>query len=306
MFLVRRMFGLYSTPWILPDDGVSWDQKTYDDMLNVVATTKAEDKVQKLNFLVLGPQGHGKSSFINSIASLSKGEKTSICNAGGGRSAAGDNITTVYRELNFPGKFQWFRFCDARGLTKKRTESESLLQDLKKVVRGHVRSGYKFLPEGSIKEDNESFYIKHPSLAQRMHGVIIVFDVNEAYDIHANHIEDLHEITQTLNEMNVPVSLILTKVDDICPCVKDNMSNIYHSKKVIDAAEKIHAFLGIPKQNIYPVASFEDRVKFGWKEGLPLLRAIKACLKTAKDHLYNEGENEKPNAKGTFADVSPM
>ncbi|XP_053407234.1 uncharacterized protein LOC123546130 isoform X2 [Mercenaria mercenaria] len=245
---------------------------------------------------MIGPKAHGKSSAVNSIASISTGKRTTVCNAG---ETSSDNVTTVYRQLEIPGHFQTFRLCDVRGLTKEREASNNLLKDIEYIVQGHVKTGYKMDARGPIKEDDKVYFISNPTYERKVHGVIIVFDITEAYDIHSSHIEDIKVITNRLNELNVPVSVLLTKADLLCQRVRDGIRNIYRSKKVIEAANKVHAKLGIPKKNIYPVANFEDNVKFGWEESVPLLTAIQAFLGTAANHLHSlqEGKTGTINCK---------
>ncbi|XP_053407987.1 interferon-induced protein 44-like isoform X2 [Mercenaria mercenaria] len=200
-----------------------------------------------------------------------------------------------YRRIKFPGLFDSFTVGDVKGLTKEVGASSNLLEDLKLLIKGHIKPGYKFDATKPIATD-DSFYIDNPNTAYMIHGVIIVFDITETYEIHAAHLNDIKDLTKKLHEMNIPISVMLTKADKLCRRVAENVEYIYHSKKVLTAVITVEKALSVPKKNIHPIVNFEDEISFGWKSSLPLLVALRACLSMAKCHLYNE-QQKKGNAE---------
>ncbi|XP_053389306.1 interferon-induced protein 44-like [Mercenaria mercenaria] len=114
-----------------------WTDKFSDDLLKKVATIKPAGVEYNPVILLFGPTGHGKSSFINSISTISKGRKSNIA----GAARASKCVTTVYRKYEIEGKLNNVTLADIQGIVQK-DDNKFLIENALAIVDGQVKPEY--------------------------------------------------------------------------------------------------------------------------------------------------------------------
>lgn len=287
----RWMFniGLDSKPLLEPWEKFSWTQenqkKLRDETLKLLPTKRSG--IKKVKALVLGPQGHGKSSLINSFASVSANERTYVCNAADKES----HVTTVFRCFDFPDSFDHCVFCDVTGLSLEK-DATAFVKNIEKVIDGHVKQGYTFDPEKKETiSENDPYYEKNPSYSDRIHCVIFVFDASKVNDIHKYILENTKSIMEILHLKNIPVMAVLTKADTISSHVAKHIEAIFRCQKVRAAIQDASKQILIPFPKIFPVVNTAEMRSFSWRESIPILIVLRAFLNMAKLHTHNQANN---------------
>ncbi|XP_060603206.1 interferon-induced protein 44-like [Ruditapes philippinarum] len=274
-------------PWREPDEGFCWTEDTEKKLKTEIEGIKPTERsgLTKLKALTIGACGHGKSALINSIASINAGYKTTVCNA----APSNETVTRVFRDIEFDDEFGQCVFGDISGLPLS-TDIDPFLDDIKLIINGHIKSGYKFDPKKSISPENKEYYKETPSISDKIHCAIIVFDSRHWEEIHKSIIRNVKKIMETLHSMNIPVIAVLTKTDKLSAQVKYNVESIFRCKKTQQAVNKVAEQLAIPAPKVFPVVNFEERDHFTWRESIPILLFLRAYLRMAKEHAHHADE----------------
>ncbi|XP_047009695.1 interferon-induced protein 44-like [Ictalurus punctatus] len=85
----------------------------------------------------------------------------------------------------------------------------------------------------------------------------------------------------------------MTKVDEICPLVKDDLRKVYTSKKITGKMQECSDLLGIPLSNIFPVKNYQEEVDTNDDMDVLILRALDQIVNLTNDAL----EDQKPSEK---------
>ncbi|XP_060559387.1 uncharacterized protein LOC132719610 [Ruditapes philippinarum] len=96
--------GLTWKPWRQPYENFKWNKETAEKLQNDVYDIKptAEWGLKNFKALTIGLCGHGKSSLINSFASISVGEKTTVCDASPGSTLVTTHVSLQSTIQNHP------------------------------------------------------------------------------------------------------------------------------------------------------------------------------------------------------------
>lgn len=281
----RFGIGLPFAIWRQPYEDFKWEKETADKLLQDITDTRRIQEGSSLSHfkaLVIGAHGHGKSALINSFASISFGGKTSICNA----ATSSGHVTTHYRSYKLPGKLGNFVLDDISGI-KMDGNVETLLEDIRLILKGHIKDGYKLDPNSSISPESD-YYVSSPDRSDMIHCAILVIDSEMANDLPTNFVVSIRSILETINAMNIPVLAVLTKCDKLSSHVKYCTKSMFRCTKIKTAVEKTSRQLTIPVPKVYPVVNFEEMDHFTWKESIPLLLVLKAYLEMAMMHSHNK------------------
>ncbi|CAL8301630.1 unnamed protein product [Boreogadus saida] len=103
--------------------------------------------------------------------------------------------------------------------------------------------------------------------------------------------EQIH-IRKKTNLMNIPQLLLMTKVDEACPLVKENLSNVYHSEYIYKKAQQLSTALGIPLCCVLPVKNYSEELELELSTDLLLLNAVQQMLHYADSFFDNQPESE--------------
>ncbi|XP_029946318.1 interferon-induced protein 44-like isoform X2 [Salarias fasciatus] len=282
---------LLSKPWrTLPED---YEKSLYD-----VKLYKPRMKsVKHVRILLHGPVGAGKSTFINSVNSLFQRRIT--CGAmsdGANWSSFTQKYTTYKIEKSMKESYN-FVFNDTKGLEEP-TNSGIDVEDIKCVLKGHVRDGYKFNSENPISEDDD-FYNANPILNDKVHVVVFVIPADKISLISETMRTKMRNIRLAASEEGIPQLIVLTKVDEYCPKVKEDITHVYRSRSLKEQVDKASQLLGLPPNCIFLVKNYHTEMAPNDNMNALILFALRQMINLGEDYLNSlpEPEEDEPEVE---------
>ncbi|XP_048017612.1 interferon-induced protein 44-like isoform X2 [Megalobrama amblycephala] len=137
----------------------------------------------------------------------------------------------------------------------------SQIEDIISIVLGHVKDGYE---------------------ASCLVYVIAADTVQFTDD---KLIAKLKCIRERISAEGIPQVVIMTKVDEACPLVKQDLRNIYTSKKIYEKMEMCSAKIGVPLSNIFPVRNYHDEIDTEDDTDFLILKALEQIVQIANVRL---------------------
>ncbi|XP_033999263.1 interferon-induced protein 44-like isoform X2 [Trematomus bernacchii] len=280
------------SPKVLPQEWRNgpWGNKARD--LQIVKDYQPFKEDVQLRFMLYGPAGAGKSSFINAVDSVLRGK---ITNRAAADALFHGTFTKKYREYKIPkvpGTQYPFVFNDIMGLEKD-ASTGVCVEDIKLAMKGHVKNGYKFNPISVISEDNQH-YNRDPSLSDKVHVLVCVIPGNTAGLKDDNNpsqllTEDfetkLREVRLAASDMGIPEIAILTKIDEACPEVGEDIQNVYKSKYLKNKIEVLSGRMGFPLNCIFPVKNYNSELEINDDTDTLILSALRRMIESGEDFV---------------------
>ncbi|KAF7709917.1 hypothetical protein HF521_016767 [Silurus meridionalis] len=189
----------------------------------------ASSMVEQLNFLLYGLVGAGKSSTINTIRSIFEGRLYVNCLAAAGSTTSQTLSFGSYRLEDEEGSFP-FAFYDVMG-AEADAKAGVNTQDIISALKGHIKEGYKFSSNAPVSESDHG-YKRNPSLGDQMHCLVNVIAADRISMMDKEFLNKWKTIRETASSMGIPQVVFMTTVDCACELTKENLQNIYKSKKI--------------------------------------------------------------------------
>ncbi|KAF5893560.1 interferon-induced protein 44-like, partial [Clarias magur] len=205
---------------------VQWSKK--DLMLKTLKSFKICNEVKELRYLVYGRVGAGKSSTINTIRSIFEGRQFVNCLAAADSTKSHTLSFESYRFANKEESFP-FTFYDVMGA--EANEDGVRTQDVISALKGHIQEGYMFNSITPLSENND-YYNKNPSLSDQMHCLVYVIPADRVSMMEEAFLKKLEFVRKTASRMGIPQVVFMTRVDRACQMTKENLRNVYKSKKI--------------------------------------------------------------------------
>ncbi|XP_013410369.1 interferon-induced protein 44-like [Lingula anatina] len=267
-------------PWRKTDIN-DWNNKTrgklFDELVSFSTPTPA--KVPAARLLLVGSVGAGKSSFFNTVRSVWKGKVRSQVATG----TAPHSLTTKYRVYEIRGGHQTpaFRLCDTMGLE----EDQGLdVGDMAYLLDGHVPDHFQFNPAVRITRKSLGF-VKDPGLADAIHCVALVID-GSTYKVMSPKVKDKLLGLRTLAlDRDIPVHVVLTKVDKVCKDVAEDPSVVFHSRVIEKKVKDISDAFGIQSNHVQPVKNYESETSIDPRVDILTLNALRQMTGSAEDYI---------------------
>ncbi|KAM6934266.1 interferon-induced protein 44-like [Xenentodon cancila] len=155
--------------------------------------------------------------------------------------------------------------------------------DIKLVLKGHVKEGYKFNPASRLS-DGDPDYISSPSPQEKVHVVVCVFSAN-ASEIKPSVLEKIKDITEEASDLDIPQLAVLTHIDDACGETEKSLRNVYKSKHLKKKISYFSSSLGIPMNCILPVKNYSYEINLDEDVNTLILSALKLMIDFGDDFI---------------------
>ncbi|XP_030063158.1 interferon-induced protein 44-like [Microcaecilia unicolor] len=282
VYRVEGIGNILESPW----RKLTWTPEERSNLMEFIRNYKTcLNPVSQVRILMIGPVGAGKSSFFNSVNSVFRGHVTCQAIAGSDSTSVTKKYRTYALKDGKAGKLLPIILCDSMGLEEK-TGAGLEVEDVPKLLQGHVPDRYTFNAAASIQPDFPG-YLMSPSLKDKVHCVVFVIDACKVSILSANLVEKLRRLRTTVNQCDVPNVLLLTKVDELCPIVAEDICEVYRSRAVQKQVHTASAHLGIPVSNILPIKSYSSSLELDYDSDILILHAVQQMLRYADNYFDN-------------------
>ncbi|XP_028461581.1 uncharacterized protein LOC114573529 [Perca flavescens] len=282
-------FGAALAPPILskPWREINW--RDNQSALQYVKDYRPQTDGQQLRILLHGPVGAGKSSFINSVQSILYGRMYAHALVDNTSHDCFTKRYTTYKiRKERPDTFYPFVFNDIMGLDPIKGVH---VKDVKLAMMGHVKEDYRFNPESMLSDDQ--FYNKHPTDNDKVHVLVCVIDANTVPQMSEKTVEKIRDIRIEAGKLRIPQVAILTKIDEVCPEIKDDLQNVYKMKYVKEKMEEFSAKVGIPMNCIFPLKNYNEEIDLNSDVDSLILSALKHIINFGDDCInFNKDQSE--------------
>ncbi|ROI62445.1 Interferon-induced protein 44-like [Anabarilius grahami] len=156
--------------------------------------------------------------------------------------------------------------------------------DVVKAMEGCIKERYKFNPASPVSPQDESFR-SNPSLQDQTYCLVFVMPADKISLMDKNVITKIKYIKNKANELEIPQVVIMTRADEVCPLVKENIRKIYTSKKIKEKLEECSECMGIPVSQVFPVKSYHEEIDTQADIDVLILRALTHIVQVANDAL---------------------
>ncbi|KAK5869694.1 hypothetical protein PBY51_024393 [Eleginops maclovinus] len=263
---------------------INWESENTNQLKETIKIYKpTHSSVSHARVLLIGPVGAGKSSFFNSINSVFRGHVTSQAIAGCSTTSLTTQLRTYSVKDGRNGKPLPIIFCDTMGLEES-TGAGPDIDDISSILKGHLPNFYQFNPTAPLQLDS-SGYLKSPELNDKIHCVTYVIDACKVSIMPTKLEEKLNAIRRKVNLMGIPQLILLTKVDEACPLVKDDLKNIYKSSYIKEMVQEVSSRLGVPLSCVVPVKNYSEELELDPDSNILLLSAVIQILRFADNYF---------------------
>uniref|UniRef100_A0A8C2WHD8 Interferon-induced protein 44f5 n=1 Tax=Cyclopterus lumpus TaxID=8103 RepID=A0A8C2WHD8_CYCLU len=265
---------------------ITWKSEKRKELIESLKMYKPTDSsVSRIRVLLIGPVGAGKSSFFNSINSVFRGHVTSQAIAGCSYTSLTTQFRTYSLKAGREGKPLPIIFCDTMGLEES-TGAGLDIDDICSILKGHLPDCYQFNASAPLHSESKG-YLKSPVLKDRIHCVAYVTDACKVSIMPKKLEEKLNAVRRKINLMGIPQLVLLTKVDEACHLVSEDVSNVYKSGYIKEVMQEASARLGVPVSCVVPVKNYSEELEVNQNCDILLLSAVNQMLRFA-DNYFDE------------------
>ncbi|XP_025999354.1 interferon-induced protein 44-like [Astatotilapia calliptera] len=263
---------------------VIWESEKRTELIEYIKSYKPTvSSVTQPRVLLIGPVGAGKSSFFNSVSSVFRGHVTNQAIAG----SSSTSLTTQFRSYSVKagreGKPLPIILCDTMGLEE--TKGAGLdIDDLSSILKGHLPDRYQFNPSAPLHPEAHG-YRTSPGLKDKIHCVAYVIDASKVSIMPTGLEEKLDAIRKKVNLIGIPQLVLLTKVDEACPLVKEDVRNVYKSGYIKDVVQEVGSRLGVPLSCVVPVKNYSEELELDMNCDILLLSAVIQMFRFVDDYF---------------------
>ncbi|XP_074541890.1 interferon-induced protein 44-like [Halichoeres trimaculatus] len=234
----------------------------------------------QIRILLYGPSGAGKSSFINSVQSVLHGRMFAHALAANVHSGCFTKKYTTYKiQKEGPDNFYPFVFNDIMGLSP---QGGVLVDDIKLALMGHVKEGYRFNPESKLSED-DPYYVRSPTDNDKVHVLVCVIPAGSLPVMPPGTLQKIRDVRGAASELGIPQVVILTKIGEAYPEIKEDLKSVYRVTSFKNMMEKFSAEVGIPLNCIFPVKNYYEEIDLNNDADSLILSALKNIINFGQD-----------------------
>ncbi|XP_023649523.1 interferon-induced protein 44-like [Paramormyrops kingsleyae] len=186
-----------------------------------------------------------------------------------------------------------FLLCDTMGLEANKVGQENEnknagvhIEDIDSILKGYIPDGYQFNPETPWSQDGDQTHI--PPLQERIHCVVFVVNASKLPLMNSDKDKNKFiQIKNKANQLDVPLMVLLTMLDIVCPDVEKDLKNVYWSTYLKEKIEKASQLLGIQVSSVFPVKNYCREDKLDMCCDILLLTAMQKMLHLSDDFFAN-------------------
>ncbi|KAL2097906.1 hypothetical protein ACEWY4_007113 [Coilia grayii] len=279
VYRVEECSALLSKPWRT----IQWNpEKRKFLMDNITRWKPVSNSVNQARVLLVGPVGAGKSSFFNSVCSVFKGHVKIQANTG----TAGTSLTTQFRTYSIRGcseKPLPIVLCDTMGMEHGLNAGLDI-DDFTSILKGNVPDRYQFNPSMPMQETTPGFR-KSVAEKDKIHCVAYVIDSSKVKLLPDRMIEKFAAFRRKANLLGIPQVVLMTKVDEACPLVAEDLKNVYSSKHLEGMMREVAAQLGLSMSAVIPVKNYSQEFELDPLTDILLLNAVIQMLRMAESYF---------------------
>lgn len=291
VYRVEGCGGLMEKPW----RNVHWDSEKKKALLSSISSWKPSvSSIKQARILLLGPIGAGKSSFFNSINSVFKGYVSMQANTGTAETSLTTQFRTYYTKPGSSVSHVPFTLCDTMGL-EEGLNCGLDVDDFASILKGHIQDRYQFNPAMPIQPDSP-YFVKSPGLKDKIHCVVYVIDACKVNLLSDKIIEKFAVFRRKTNQLGIPQLVLLTKVDEACPLVAEDLKNVYRSHYINQMMQEVSTQLGVSLSAVVPVKNYCQELEIDPQTDILLLNGLIQMLRAAEgffDDCYNPEEKSE-------------
>ncbi|KAL3873823.1 hypothetical protein ACJMK2_036908 [Sinanodonta woodiana] len=303
--------GPYHRPELLRE--IDWSEKNLQNLkrdVEMFVPLQGQNQFKRMNILLLGQVGAGKSSIVNTITSIfgdyasHKAESTS----------SDHSVTRVYRQYQIrssTGTDLAFRLCDTKGIEDGETIRTEEIQRMiggekldmetsEPSYDGSSRSKFQYWKDklfGFARWMRRwIFKAKALDINMRAYCVVYVIDASTLHVIPenvANYFKDCRKLMKQ-NE-GIPEIVLLTKADDCSTEVEGDLKAISYCPDIKTVVQKVMDKFGFHANQIFPVVNILKDVRVRTETSILFLMALRQMLFEGRDHIRELVDKKKIN-----------
>ncbi|XP_046906321.1 interferon-induced protein 44-like [Hypomesus transpacificus] len=100
--------------------------------------------------------------------------------------------------------------------------------------------------------------------------------------------EKFAAICRKVNLLGIPQLVLMTKVDEACPDVADDLKDIYISQYIRTKAQEVSVRLGVPLSSVLPVKNYSEELDLS--TDILLLTALSQMLRSTDSYFDDISE----------------
>ncbi|XP_058235960.1 interferon-induced protein 44-like isoform X2 [Hemibagrus wyckioides] len=258
----------------------NWSER--ETMLQTLREFKANQRVEHLRILCVGPAGAGKSTFITSVNTVVQGRNTYLAHSLSDDTSVTCQYTVYKMNKGTDGSSFPFVFGDMMGL--QQVPGGVRTNDIISILKGHMQEEYTFNPLKDLTAES-NYFNKNPNLEDKIHCLVFVLPGDNIFILSPEVKNKMKQILQETQKLRIPVAVILTKVDVTSPLVQKNLKMIYRSKRIKERMKECNRILGIPLNYIFPVKNYHEEINNNDEIDILILTAMTNIVNFANDFV---------------------
>ncbi|XP_062613270.1 interferon-induced protein 44-like [Saccostrea cucullata] len=272
-----------------------WTREFKEELLQKINAIKPAGGIKYFNILLLGQAASGKSSFFNTCLTAIINEDRLVTSSLIYQSSS-RSVTTALEAIPMKtkeGKILPLRLFDCRGLN---VEYGVPTEDIRAIVEGRVKSGYKINPVAPIDED-DPYYRKDPETKDRMHCVVYVANAENPAEQLTDHKteEQLRYVRENLARQHLPQMVLFNKVDRLRISNTHNLRDIFRSQDVKDTCTKAAEYMQIPLTHVFPMANYHEENLPTLEKDILALFYLLTMMQRANDFILRLTKDDVPD-----------
>lgn len=253
----------------------------------------SSSKIPPFNIALMGPAGAGKTSFLQTIATMLSTRKSVIQNMAqiGGDA---DHITRQISDYNPRHKYEHIVVWDTYGLVKDTWQDPNVT---KLFLQGGLPRKWhmndKLTPQIQKQIMRKQKKKQH---LRRIHCVIFLIP-HGSLEV-PEEIRQIQGMLQSIQEEGLNALVLLSRVDELSPAIRKNPMK--SDEKVQAEITKCHEKFGVPMARIFPCVSYTGERERVWSIDNHTLQILEQALSDCRDfkefgqgHVGTIGQEER-------------